>query len=419
MLKILSKDIAAYGIIGSFRAFVPFLLLPLLTRYLSTSEFGILSIIEATIVLISPFVLSNIPGAINTEYFHLPASELKAYITNSLILAFVAFLIVTLITVIFLFLFPDFGGISSAISLWIPFLAVSKIVSSVILGVFQMRRETRNYATFVALQTSFDLALTYGLVVLFKMGYLGRLEGMYGTFILTTLAGIFWLKRMDLISAQIVLGYSKKILAFSVPLIPHTLSGAVLLMSSRYFISSIVGKGAVGTYSVAYQIASIMTLIAMAVSQAWHPLLFRLLKDNTVDSISKIKRALSALIVVFIVSGGAIYLVSDYIFKSFIDIKYYEGKEFFPWLLLGCTFQAIYLLFSSTFFFFKKTMHLASITSLFAVINLMLNYLLIKQYGAVGGAYATAITWFAIMLCVAKYSLVLQENTNVNSSHNA
>lgn len=244
----------------------------------------------------------------------------------------------------------------------------------------------------------------------FNTGFIGRLVGVYGAFLISMMLGIAVLWRMELLSFEWVFHFTKKILAFTLPLIPHTLAGAVLAMSDRYFIAAIVGKDAVGTYGVAYQISSMMMLIAMSVSQAWNPFLFRLLKANMSEANRKVSLGVTSLICFFAITGGAIYASSDYLFEWFIDKKYFEAKLFFPWLLIGFICQAVYLLFSSSFFYHKKTAQLATLTTIFAAFNLLLNYVLIGQLGALGGAYATAITWFATMICVAAFSIGLSQN---------
>jgi O-antigen/teichoic acid export membrane protein len=280
-----------------------------------------------------------------------------------------------------------------------------KIVCTVVLGVFQMRQEPYKFALLVFVQVLIDLGLSYLLVEEYNMGLYGRLEGVYSGFFISMVIGLIVLKRMDLFSFKYVRHYSAKILSFTMPLIPHTLAGAVLAMSDRYFLASMVGEDSVGVYGVAYQGSSIMMLVGMSVCQAWNPFLFRLLKSSTSEANKKIRLAVSLLISFFVMTGVLIYTCLDYFFEWFVDEKYFGAKLIFPWLLIGFVCQTIYLLFSSKFFYYKKTAQLAMLTTIFAAVNLLLNYILIGQHGVLGAAYSTAITWFLTMFCVALFSL--------------
>ena len=102
-----------------------------------------------------------------------------------------------------------------------------------------------------------------------------------------------------------------------------------------------------------------------------------------------------------------IYYASDIIFSIFVDKNFYEAKTFFPILLLGFVLQSYYYLFTNFLFFYKKTILLAKITFFSAIFNLILNYFFILQFGAIGVAYATVIT-YAIYLLIVWYFVYFQ-----------
>ena len=101
MLNILSKNILIYGVLNALKSLVPLLMLPILTRYMSIEDFGVLSLIETNILFLMPFILLNINSAINVEYHHLSRYELKQYITNSITLSMLSFLFCSLIFFLF------------------------------------------------------------------------------------------------------------------------------------------------------------------------------------------------------------------------------------------------------------------------------------------------------------------------------
>lgn len=400
MLKKLGGNIVIYGATNGIKSLVPFVMLPILTAYLSVKDYGILSLIEVTILFLTPFVTLNINSAINVEYFNLEKKELAKYISNALLLNIFATIIVLFIffilknkITIWLNLEDDF------IVLLLPIFALLRVVSMVVLGLYQVSGKPISYALYTLMQTVIDFTLSYILVVIYKFGYLGRLEGVYIAFAISTIYGVYVLYSKNYLIFKVIFKYSKEILSYGVPLIPHVLGGVILAMSDRYFISYFISNKEVGYYSVAYQMGAIMLLLSVSVNQAWTPMLYKMLKNYNSNSKTIFKYSYY-LIGIYSLFALLLYIFSDTIFALLVDTKFYKAKEFFSILLIGFLFQSYYYLFTNFLFFYKKTMLLAKITFFSALLNLILNYILIKVYGTIGVAFATAITYVVYLFIV-------------------
>ena len=145
----------------------------------------------------------------------------------------------------------------------------------------------------------------------------------------------------------------------------------------------------------------------MSVNQAWTPMLFKLLQATN------LKKAIgysTGLAVLFIFSGVCVYLMRDFLFGLFVDESYWQAKQYFLFLLLGFVFQSLYFLVTNLLFFEKKTSLLATITACGALINIALNYLLIIEFGVIGVAYATVITWFTYFVLVTILNIKILRN---------
>jgi len=381
MTRLLSKNIIIYGGTNALKSLVPLLMLPILTTYLSLSDFGLLSLIETTILFVTPFILLNINAAINVEYFKVNHNTLKEYVTNALLLSFIAFCII-------------FG----------LFFTLQELLTTVVLGLYQSRQESFKFAIYTLTQTIIDFTLSYVFVVVYKLGYIGRLEGTYISFFIFSSIGIYLLYKMDYLT-KVTFKYTKDILNFGLPLIPHALSGTIMAMSDRYFISYFVGNDQVGLYTIAYQISALMLLVSISVNQAWSPMLFKLLKEKNIKQVYKFTIYLFILFSLVAMIG---YFLRDVLFYIFVDEKFYMAKEYFGWLLLGFFFQSLYFLVTNILFFEKKTKLLATMTVLGAIFNVILNYYFIHLYGTIGVAYATAITWgvFFILVSIINIKLI-------------
>ena len=95
-----------------------------------------------------------------------------------------------------------------------------------------------------------------------------------------------------------------------------------------------------------------------------------------------------------------IILLTPMFFRYFIDLRYVEAVKYVFWVALGYCFWGGYMLFSGFIFFFKRNYILGWLSIFNVITNLILNYILINAYGAIGAAYATALSFLLIMLMV-------------------
>ena len=414
MLKKLGSSIVIYGGTNAIKALVPFLMLPILTFYITPKEYGDLSLIETTIMFLLPFIMLNINGAINVEYFRQDnRTKYKQYVLNAIVLSFLSFLLIS--SLFFLFKIQISTWINIDIR-WIEFLVLFtflRVLSTVILVIFQASQRPKLYAYFSISQTLIDFSISYYLVVILQYSIAGRIAGVYSSFFLFMLLALYLLYKMDYFKEKFTFKYTKEILSFGIPLIPHAIGGMILAMSDRYFIAYFIDNSEVGLYTVAYQVSALLLLISMSINQAWSPMFFRLMKEGNHKKIDKV---ITILFFLFLFCTVFVYYFSSVIYTYFIDIRFHDSKIYFFYLLLGFAFQSFYFLFTNYLFYYKKTVILSSITFLGALINLTLNYFFIKIYGTIGVAYATAITWFFYFIVVFIMVKILKRKEDTDES---
>lgn len=410
--KKLSKNIIIYGLSNGLKSLVPFIMLPILTSYISAEGFGVLSLIETTILFLTPFILLNLEAGVNVEYFKSSKPELSKYLSNGLRLSLVSFIGVFILFYFFMDLISFVLEIPSEIILLLPVFVLLRLIPTLTLVLYQAQQKPVSYLFFSLFQTIFDFALSAAFIMYWKHGYLGRLEGTYLAFFIATIIGAVIIYRMGYWNTTFSKQKIKQILKFCLPLIPHAIGGTVIAMSDRYFISIFEGNAEVGFYTAAYQIGALMLLFSRSVNQAWSPMLYSLLKKKDFKSVEKFT---AVLFLAFLGVGIVIYFSTDLVFEYLIDSSYTPSKAYVSLLLLGFLFQSIYFLFTNFIFYSKRTYILAAITFSGALLNLVLNYVLIKKMGVIGVAYATAITWFVFMFAtfmVAKFKIYRIEKSS-------
>jgi O-antigen/teichoic acid export membrane protein len=403
--KKLSKNIIIYGLSNGLKSLVPFVMLPILTFYISAEGVGLLSLIETSILFVSPFILLNLEAGVGVEFFKTDRKNLAQFISNGILLSLVAFGIVSVIFLGANQWLENHLEIPKQMILLLPIFVLLRLVPSLVLVLFQAQQKAFSYLIFSLFQTVIDFSLSAIFIIILKHGYLGRLEGTYIAFFMATIIGLVVIYRMGYFHFSISKKQIQNILKFGIPLIPHAIGGTIIAMSDRYFISYFEGNAEVGYYTIAYQVGALLLLFSRSVNQAWSPMLYDLLGKK---NYSQIDRFTSILFVTFIGFGLIVYLTSPLIFGHLVDQSFISAQTYFPLLLLGFLFQSLYFLFTNFLFYSKRTDILAVLTFSGALLNLVLNYILIKKMGVIGVAYSTAITWFLFFTAtfiIAKFKI--------------
>jgi len=395
---------AVYLFSNILAAAIPFALLPVLTRYLSTAEYGQVAIFQTLLAGLGAFVGLSVHGAAGVKYYdsHATKEELKYYIGNCFLILLATGVIVLLGVVIFR------RALSNWLSIETPWLLLSVFVSSfgfviaIRMRQWQIRKQARNFGAFQVSQSLLNMLLSLLVVVCFLQGAAGRI------WVLATIPFIFAVLALVLLYKDDLLGfawrpaYLREALAFGVPLIPH--SAGLFLLSSvdRFIINDRLGISQVGIYMVAVQLVAVMGLVFDAINNAYVPWLFERLKRNHMEEIVQIVRwtyayclaLLGVVVLAFFIGPSLVILIAGE--------RYSAATEIIGWLALGQAFHGMYLMVTNYIFYSKRTALLSLSTITTGFINFGLLFALIELMGLEGAAVAYAVsmglkflmTWF-------------------------
>jgi O-antigen/teichoic acid export membrane protein len=216
--------------------------------------------------------------------------------------------------------------------------------------------------------------------------------------ILMMSVGVFYLRRFIFARFSVDLPYLKKILAYSLPLLPFSLVG---YFSGSYvdaiFVSNFLSTKDLGIYSVATQINGIALQLPTLANSLLIPFFVTLEKENLTAKLNGyFEDALPSLTLI----GGGICTFAGLVGYFFIPLVF--GNEFSAsvmpfWILLSSSVVAIPLLCGySALTHSNSVTYFAAITSIVsASINIFLNYLLIPKFGMEGCAWATFFAYFS------------------------
>lgn len=191
----------------------------------------------------------------------------------------------------------------------------------------------------------------------------------------------------------------KRMLRYSIPLIPATIFWWITSVSDRYMVNAMIGSTENGIYAVSYKIPTILTLVSTIFMQAWQ---FSAVTESHGDRKEHIRfftivwRSFQA---VMFLAGGVIIALAKPAIRILSTEQYYSAWQYVPLLSASMIFTA-FVSFTGTVYVVTKQSGISFITAMAgAAINIALNILLIPSpLGVQGAAIATFLSYFAVFL---------------------
>lgn len=222
-------------------------------------------------------------------------------------------------------------------------------------------------------------------------------------------AGNFSSSVSTVLTTQSAKSLKKSMLGYSGPMMLNTISWWINSVSDRYMVTAFCGVVANGIYSVAYKIPSILTMFQSIFSQAWT---LSAVQDFDSEDKSGFFSKIYSLYNVCMVLLCSVLILSDRLIARILYAKdFYEAWRFVPFLLVSVVFGSLSGYLGGIFAAVKDSKSFASSTVAGAVLNIILNFILIKICGALGAAAATMASYvlvWAMRLCKAKKIMSLK-----------
>lgn len=371
--------------------------LPIFTKLLTPADFGIYEVFNNTVRIFGIILSLNLFNGFYRYYFEETVDK-KALVQFLLRTSFFTFLIGC--TIIYFLQKPlmQLLNLPQLLLMWIWIGVFANIVSNFF--------NSYNYAQRLSVRSGiwqfiFQF-LRVGCAILVvslapnMRNFHGRIVGEnVMLFLLSLIVLIVYFRKYFGLSEH--LPQKKEIVKYSVSFIPIGLSGFVLGYLDTIMINSYEGHNDAGLYSFAYKIAVIYTSITTTFVTANRPKLFELMNEKKEEeviaqlrSMFKLVVALSALFIFFSADGGRILALN----KSF-----HAGLYLMPVLILSYVFNDLNELYCFYFFYEKKIKYFYFSFAVAAIINFVLNLILIPIYGYPVAAYTTLISYGFMLVC--------------------
>lgn len=263
-------------------------------------------------------------------------------------------------------------------------------------NLFQARERVRfGYKISVVLGLILSVGASFlAVVLIFVMR--DRLYGrIVGQLLPTILIGgclyiYFWVK-----GKHISLSYWGYALKICLPYIPHLLSLTVLSSTDRIMIKRWCGDENAALYSLAYTCGAMVTVLFSSINSAYGPWLAERLLVDDYSGIRRFSR--------YYIFGGVslaigIMLVAPEVLLILGGKQYLEAKYVIPPVFAGCVCQFLYTMFVNVEQIKKRTIGMAFASISAALLNYLLNWMLIPRMGYLAAAYTTLVGYLWLLI---------------------
>jgi O-antigen/teichoic acid export membrane protein len=376
-------------------------LLPIYTRFLSPSDFGLYALVELlaltltsisglgfTVSYLKSFAVSGpseVPKLFGTMLW---VNGLAAVITGGGLSLFLAS--------------PESASLLRGDARRFAWLLLPLVVLETLQGVLlthlRAQRRAGSFSWAAAIRLLSIAALSIWLVV-------GRGEGLPGVFKARVLGDVLgclllWGMTASDLSWSASLPSALSMAKYGLPVMGSALIMMILDGAGRFFLDHYGSLEQVGLYSVAVKISGVMRLLVVVpFGAAWGGLLFQIAKKPRAPLIYS--KLMSYLLVASVSIAIVLSLFSPLFLRILATREYSRSLSCVPWLLLVQAVAVLQYPSSVGLYLGSATRWLPPIFSCGILVSFFLNRLLIPNFGVLGAAWAWLGAWVVITLLMA------------------
>lgn len=402
-LKQLGMDTAIYGISTMVGRFLNFLLIPFFTNIFAPSDYGIVQILFAYIAILNIFYVYGMDSAFLKFAAFKDAADEKDNFSTPYISVFSTSLLFSLLIVIFKDPISAKLGIPAKYdyliyaSAAIIFLDSNGVIPFLTL---RLNREAKKFSLFKILNIVTNLALNLFLILVLHWG----IEAILFSNIIASFVSLLLLFPTIIRNFRFKFHFPlfKRLIKFGFPYLPAGLAVMAVQVIDVPILERLTDLKTVGIYKANYKLGIFMMLFVNMFQYAWQPFFLQNAKEkNAKDMFSKVLTYFT-LVGSIIVVGLSLFIADLAHIKvlgfSLIGSAYWSGLDIVPIILFAYLINGIYVIFTAGIYIEEKSLYVPFIAGAGAIVNIVVNILLIPILNIYGAAIATLAAYFVLAL---------------------
>ena len=247
-----------------------------------------------------------------------------------------------------------------------------------------------SYILILLAQSLLTVAFVIAFVLIFDYGIFGFIVGTLCASLIMAIIG-WYVVRSYLNLSRIYFNLWPRLIRFGLPLIPSGFAFYLMSTADRWFIQQYHGQDALGLFAVGAKISMIMSMAVETFRKAWWPVAMdSMFSSDGPEVFRMIARfymglGISALVV--------LTLLSSWLLKLFTAQAYHHAWPIVCILLWQSLLYGFFLIASAGIWKVEKTYLNLYLMIGAALIGLFLNWFFVPEFGGVGAAFATVLTY--------------------------
>ncbi|MCR5173090.1 MAG: oligosaccharide flippase family protein [Oscillospiraceae bacterium] len=393
-MKQLLKKLSAFSVGPIVGAVLSFITVPLITYFISRAEYGRASMFVTAQNTIALLAYLGMDQAFVREFHHQPEGKTGNLLANAMAVPMLCAVVIDVVILcnvpwvsVLLFDTPDERLAVYALVLMIPFMIMENF------GLLKIRMEEDGlrFSLFTILLKLWTLVFTVLLLFFWEKSFRSV---VYAISLAMVINGVCLylvsLRKVRFLRQKLDLPLLKRMLLFGLPLIPAYAIGWVLTSMDRIMLRVMCNYDELGLYTGAFKIVSVLSVVQACFTLFWTPVAHRWHKEEQpVSRFDLVSRLVSAVMTALCMM---ILLCKD-IVAVILGPNFAQAIYIFPFIML---YPIMYTMSEATMVgipFTRKTGYNILVSSLAAVTNIALNYLLIPLWQGRGAAIATGVSY--------------------------
>ena len=385
-----------------------FFLLPVYTFYMTKEEYGIFNTLNTIAQLLPIFISFALDAAFGRFFHDFKKDKEKLRTLFSTVYWFVAcygFVILLLVIYSSRWWLSDAAEVPMYPYAYLTFLP-PLFMQLGMFGIVYLRQSLMSKMTSLVemFSTVVNVLVTLPLLIFWDESIIARLWGNIGAsfFIFIVMTTYFVKKKILIFRFDRVM--LRMALMFSIPLIPSVASKWINMLSDRLIIGQYTNMGDVGLYSLAANIAMILFVLSLSISQVLKPVSISGLVYDKERTKQKMADFSLIMWVVLILANFGAFLFAKDVVTVFAE-KSYEGSYIFiPVLGFAFVVGAQTGFYNSILQFYKKTGIISFATIVSSITNVALNFIFIPRIGAIAAPFSTIGSTIILLIITSTVS---------------
>ena len=188
----------------------------------------------------------------------------------------------------------------------------------------------------------------------------------------------------------------KSMLTYSIVLIPNTFMWWIMNSSDHVMITNMIGISANGIYAISYKLPTLISTITTIFNQAWT---YSAIKEHGSDDEIEFYNIIFKKLICFSMIIGILMLsVIKLFLKIYVTSEYYSAWKYTPFLIIGCVYLTLASFMATSYTIYKDSFGYLFSSTLGAILNIILNFILIPLVDIYGAAIATCFSYIIVFI---------------------